>query len=265
MPTRAPADGFMTPHNPDSSATLARPGAAWPVTNDDGDLAVDTAAVGRVRGRFAAAAEQTEWVRALLVFADAAAVAFALGVGVQFFADAPLRFAAILVPVLAIPFARVFGLYARPGRGLGRSTLAEVPQLAQLATLLALLGSFAGPRIIATRWDVHVTLAFWVSLLIALPVARGLARRLPAAVAPERCLVIGSLARSARVRRTIHGLSGGRSAGGGWVTPEQGAPGGGGGGTPRPTAGYPHPPHAVLAPGGAASHTKPRLHPGPPG
>jgi exopolysaccharide biosynthesis polyprenyl glycosylphosphotransferase len=253
MPTRAPADGFMTPQNPDS-ATLARPRAPWPVTHDDGDLAVDTATAGGIRARFAAAAEQTEWVRALLVFADAAAVAFALGVGVQFFADAPLRFAALLVPVLAIPVARVFGLYARPGRGLGRSTLAEVPQLAQLATLLALLGSFAGPRIIATRWDVDVTVVFWISLLIGLPVARGLARRLPAAVAPERCLVIGSLARSARVRRTIHGLSGGRSAVVGWITPEQVAPGEDGVDTLRQTVGYHHAEHVVVAPDVADSH-----------
>jgi len=237
----------MTHHNPDS-ATLPAPRAAWPTTNDGGDIAVQTASTRRARRRFTAAAEQTEWVRALLVAADAAAVAFALGVGVQFVAGAPLRPAAILVPPLAIPFARVFGLYTRRGRGLGRSTLAEVPDLAQLATLLALVASLAGPRIIATPWDVHVTIVFWASLLLALTLARGLARRLPAALAPERCLVIGSIGRSSRVRRTIHGLSGGRSNVVGWITPEQVAPGEDGVDLLRETVAYHHAEHVVVAP-----------------
>jgi exopolysaccharide biosynthesis polyprenyl glycosylphosphotransferase len=236
-------------HKHSDSATLTTPPAAWPVTTDDGNLAaVETAATPRVRTRFTAAAEQTEWVRALLVAADAAAVAFALGVGVQFIAGASLQRAAILAPVVAIPIARVFGLYAQPGRGLGRSTLAEVPRLAQLATLLALLGSLAGHRLVASHWTVNTTAALWGSLLVALPLARGVARRLPAAVAPERCLVIGSLRRSARVRRTIYGLSGGRSQVVGWITPEQLAPAEDGVGTVREAVAYHDAEHVVVAP-----------------
>jgi exopolysaccharide biosynthesis polyprenyl glycosylphosphotransferase len=236
----------MTPSNPDT-ATLTTPAAAWPITHDEGDPAAGTVAAGRLRTRFTAAAELTEWVRALLMAADAAAVAFALGVGVQFVAGVPLRPAAILVPPLAVPLARVFGLYARPGRGLGRSTLAEVPRLAQLATLLALLGSLAGPQLIATPWDVDVTVVLWASLLVALPVARVLSRRL-AALAPERCLVIGSLGRSSRVRRTIDGLSGGRSLVVGWITPEQVAFGAEGVDTLREAVAHHGAEHVVVAP-----------------
>jgi exopolysaccharide biosynthesis polyprenyl glycosylphosphotransferase len=210
---------------PDSS-TLTTPDAAWQAPRDEPrTAAADPAGAGAVRTRFAVAAAQTEWVRAMLVLADAAAVALSLGVGVQMVAGAPLHTAAILVPVLAIPVARVFGLYARPGRGLGRSTLAEVPRLAQLATLLALICSLVGNQLVAGPWDVTTTAVLWASLLLTLPIARAVARRLPAALAPERCLVIGSIDRLSRVRRTIHGLSGGRSLVVGWVRPEHVATG----------------------------------------
>jgi exopolysaccharide biosynthesis polyprenyl glycosylphosphotransferase len=240
-------------HNSDSAILTTSP-AAWPVADDQLDLAARATSAQRARQRFAAAAEQTEWVRALLVAADAAAVAFALAVGVQLIGAARLRPAAILVPLLAIPVARAFGLYARPGRGLGRSTLAEVPRLAQLATLLALIGSLVGNGIVVGPWDAGTTTALWGSLLVALPVARGLARRLPAAVAPERCLVIGSVGRSARVRRTIHGLSSGRSLVVGWITPEQVAPGEDGVDTLRETVAYHRAEHVVVAPDVADSH-----------
>jgi exopolysaccharide biosynthesis polyprenyl glycosylphosphotransferase len=199
---------------------VTAPPTPWPTTYDEHVAVERTGGAEGVRSRFAAAAKQTECVRALLVAADASAVAIALGIGVQLAAGAPLQTLAIVVPPLAIPLARVFGLYARPGRGLGRSTLAEVPRLAQLATLLTLLCSLVGDRIVATPWDVTTTVALWVLLLFALPVGRGLARRLPAALAPERCLVIGSIDRLSRVRRTIHGLSGGRGIVIGWVRSE---------------------------------------------
>jgi len=238
---------LMPPDYPDI-ATLTTPDAAWLVASGEAGHAPEAAAVGRLRTRLAAAARQTEWVRALLVMADAAAVAFALGVGVQMVAGAPLRTAAILVPVLSIPIARVSGLYARRGRGLGRSTLAEVPRLAQLATLLALLCSLFGEQLVATPWNVTTTAVLWASLLVALPIGRGVARRLPAALAPERCLVIGSLDRQSRVRRTINGLSGGRSAVVGWVRPEQFALGPEAIQMLREVVAYHHAEHVFVAP-----------------
>jgi exopolysaccharide biosynthesis polyprenyl glycosylphosphotransferase len=239
----------MNHQNPDM-ATLNPATAPWPITPEQGE----PIAAGRLRRRFTAAAGLPEWVRALLMAADAAAVALALGVGVQFVAGADLRLAAVLVPPLAVPFARVFGLYSRRGRDLGRSTLAEVPRLAQLATLLALLGSLVGSWITATPWGVGTTAVLWASLLLALPLLRALARRVPAALAPERCLVIGSLARSARVRRTIHGLSGGRSLVVGWITPEQMAPGEDCVDTLREAVAHHRAEHVVVAPDVADSH-----------
>jgi exopolysaccharide biosynthesis polyprenyl glycosylphosphotransferase len=153
--------------------------------------------------------------------ADAAAVCAALGIGVQFVAGEDLRLAAILTIPFVVVLARAFGLYARLGRGLGRSTLTDVPRQAQLATLLALLASLVGGHLIWGPWTPAATLAFWLSLLSALPTGRARARGGPAALAPERCLVIGDLERGARVRRTIVGLSAGRSQLVGWVELDQ--------------------------------------------
>jgi exopolysaccharide biosynthesis polyprenyl glycosylphosphotransferase len=246
-------DGFVTHAEPDAGAVAAA-AAPWPDTRGEAERPLAAATAGSARVRLAAAAQQTECVRALLAFADGAAAVIALGVGVQFLAGAALRPAAILVPPLAVLIARVFDLYGTPGRGLGRSTLAEVPRLAQLATLLALLASFGGSRLVAGAWDVGTTAVLWASLLVALPVARGLARRLPATLAPERCLVIGSMARSARVRRTIHGLSSGRSLVVGWIVPEQVVPGVDGARTLCEAVAYHRAEHVVVAPDVADSH-----------
>jgi exopolysaccharide biosynthesis polyprenyl glycosylphosphotransferase len=198
--------------------------------------------------RIVAAARHPDSVPRLLLAADAAAVAAALGIGVQLGTGAPLRSPAILAPVIAILVAKLSGLYARPGRGLGQSTLGEVPRLAQLATLLALLGTLCGSWLIATPWDVGTTATLWASLLVALPFGRALARRLPAAVAPERCLVIGSPQRSGRVRRTIHGLSGGRTLVVGWITSDQVQSGEESRDLLREAVAYFHAEHVVVAP-----------------
>jgi exopolysaccharide biosynthesis polyprenyl glycosylphosphotransferase len=198
--------------------------------------------------RVVAAARHPESVPTLLLAADAAAAAAALGIGVQLGTSSPLRPAAILAPIAAILVAKVSGLYARPGRGLGQSTLGEVPRLAQLATLLTLLATLAGGWLTYTPWDVEATAALWASLLVALPMGRALARRLPAAVAPERCLVIGNPQRSGRVRRTIHGLSGGRTLVVGWITSDQVAHGEEGRDLLREAVAYFHAEHVVVAP-----------------
>ena len=155
------------------------------------------------------------------MIADAGAVSASLGIGVQFLMGADLRFAAILTIPFMVVLARGFGLYERPGRGLGRSTLTDVPRQFQLATLLALIVSVLGDRLIWEPWTSDATLVFWLGLLVTLPTGRALARWVPAALAPERCLVIGDIERAARVRRTIAGLSGGRSQLVGWVALDQ--------------------------------------------
>jgi exopolysaccharide biosynthesis polyprenyl glycosylphosphotransferase len=174
-----------------------------------------------LRGAVVALADRRETARALLITADAAAVGVSLGIGVQFLVGADLRLAAVLTIPFVVVLARTFGLYERLGRGLGRSTMTDVPRLFELATLLALLASLVGDRLIWGGWTPQVTLGFWLSLLVTLPAARAVARWLSAALAPERCLVIGDVERAPRVRRTIVGLSGGRSHLVGWVPLDQ--------------------------------------------
>jgi exopolysaccharide biosynthesis polyprenyl glycosylphosphotransferase len=212
-----------------------------------------------VPARVLAAVRHPESVPVLLIAADAMAVAGAFGVGVQLGTQAPLRPPVILAPAAAVALARMSGLYARPGRGLGQSTLGEVPRLAQLATLIALVASLAGSGLTATPWDVRTTAVLWASLLLALPAGRAVARRLPAAVAPERCLVVGSVPRAARVRRTIHGLSGGRTLVVGWVTSDQVAPGEDGRNLLREAVEYFSAEHVVVAPDVADSPETLRL------
>jgi exopolysaccharide biosynthesis polyprenyl glycosylphosphotransferase len=172
------------------------------------------------RAALATFAARRDTVRALLVGADAAAVSFALGIGVQVIAGAQLRPAALLAIPCLVLLARVFGLYERLGRGLGRSTLTDLPRQFQLATLVALIAAMLGNHLTFVPWRPMTTAVFWLSLLVALPVGRAAARWLPAAVAPERCLVIGDLERARRVRRTIASLSAGRTRLVGWVTLE---------------------------------------------
>jgi exopolysaccharide biosynthesis polyprenyl glycosylphosphotransferase len=242
----------MDPNNPHNVRLTPAP-PAWYGEEVNPERASEVVTVRPLRRRVTAAARHTDMVQGLLMGADAAAGAFALGVGAQMVGGAVLTPVALVGPPLVVPLARMFGLYAKPGRGLGRSTLLEVPRLAQLATLVTLLVYLASNWLVAGSWHVAMTVSLWASLLVALPVGRAIARRLPAAVAPERCLVIGSLDRSARVRRTIHGLSGGRSLVVGWISPEHVEPAPDGTSALREAVEYHDAEHVVVAPAVADS------------
>jgi exopolysaccharide biosynthesis polyprenyl glycosylphosphotransferase len=203
--------------SPRAPLLLEQSVGAWGI----GDGPTATGARTGFRGAVVALANRRDTARGLLVLADAAAVCVALGIGVQFVVGADLRLAAVLTIPFVVVMACLFGLYERLGRGLGRSTLTDIPRQFQLATLLALVASLVGERLIWSPWTPAATLVFWIGLLVTMPTARAAARWLPTAVAPERCLVIGDPERAARVRRTIVGLSAGRSQLVGWVPLDQ--------------------------------------------
>ena len=162
-----------------------------------------------------ALADRRETARALLIIADAAAVAASLGLGVQFVVGADLRLAAILTMPFSILLARMFGLYERLGRGLGRSTLTDAPRQFQLATLIALLASLLGDRLTGAV-DPGSDARFLALLLITLPTARAAARWLPAALALSDAWCRRPRARRARPSDN-RGLSAGRTHLVGWV------------------------------------------------
>jgi exopolysaccharide biosynthesis polyprenyl glycosylphosphotransferase len=173
-----------------------------------------------IRGAIVAIAARRDTAQALLVGADAVAISFSLGIGVQVIAGLQLRPVAMLAIPFTVVLARVFGLYERLGRGLGRSTLTDLPRLFQMGTLMALLASMLSQHLV-WGWRSSTTALFWVCLLASLAGARALARWIPAALAPERCLVIGDPERTARVQRTIVSLSAGHTRVVGWVTLDQ--------------------------------------------
>jgi exopolysaccharide biosynthesis polyprenyl glycosylphosphotransferase len=188
---------------------------------DDPARSATPASLTGLRGAVAAIVSRRDTAHALLVATDAAAVSASLAVGVQAIGDVQLRPTAALAIPFIVVLARTFGLYERLGRGLGRSTLTDLPRQFQMATLTALAASLVGDQVIAESWEPMTTLVFWLSLLVTLPGFRAVAREIPAALAPERCLVIGDVDRAARVRRTIVSLSGGRTQVVGWVALEQ--------------------------------------------
>ncbi len=190
-------------------------------TGDDALWSPPPATTSRVHPAVARIAARRDIVRATLVAADAAAVAASLGIVVQFVFGAVLRPEALVTIPIAVVLSRLFGLYSRAGRGLGWSTLNEVPRLSQVATTLVLLTTLIGDRIVEPSWTAGTTVSFWLALIVALPLSRGLVRAVLAFVAPERFLVIGDMQRATRVRRTIEGLTGRRGAVDAWVAPEQ--------------------------------------------
>jgi exopolysaccharide biosynthesis polyprenyl glycosylphosphotransferase len=220
--------GRRLPLSPDPLRLPAQHSASGPLAVDRPPtvLRLEDATATRpggtgARTALAALAARRETARALLVGADAAAVSIALGIGVQVLAGAQLRPTALLALPCVVLLARVFGLYEHLGRGLGRSTLTDLPRQFQLATFVALIAAILGDHLTFVPWRPMTTAVFWLSLLATFPLARAAARGLPAAVAPERCLVIGDIDRARRVRRTIASLSAGRTRLVGWVTLEQ--------------------------------------------
>ena len=109
--------------HPPTRATLANDPTPWAAAGDPSPAVLDGRATRLVPTRVVAAARHPESIPTLLLAADAAAVAAALGIAVQLGLGAPLRPPAILAPVIAVMVAKASGLYARPGRGLGQSTL----------------------------------------------------------------------------------------------------------------------------------------------
>jgi exopolysaccharide biosynthesis polyprenyl glycosylphosphotransferase len=97
-------------------------------------------------------------------------------------------FLALLTPILA----KVIGLYDHDPARLRKSTLDELPALAQLAALVSFLALVSSPLAFDGILGPREAIAVFVVVLAALTVARVGARRLGAHTIPaERCLFIG--------------------------------------------------------------------------
>jgi exopolysaccharide biosynthesis polyprenyl glycosylphosphotransferase len=142
--------------------------------------------------------------RLLLALGDIAAASLALVVLLNVFGQRRVAAVALVGIALLLFLFKVSGLYDRDELRLVHSTLDEVPLLVQLTGLfalglailqsIALTGSLSAARIAAV----------WIASFCAIVCGRIAARALAARTSPvERCLVIGEMAQTERVREKL--------------------------------------------------------------
>jgi exopolysaccharide biosynthesis polyprenyl glycosylphosphotransferase len=125
--------------------------------------------------------------------------------------DRPGLAALGLIPLVVVVF-KVAGLYERDQLRLVHSTLDEVPLLLQLTGLYALTVAILQPVLVEGGLSGGQIGALWAASLAAILGGRMLARRVAGALSPvERCLVIGELEQTERIRDKL-ASSGARAA-----------------------------------------------------
>jgi exopolysaccharide biosynthesis polyprenyl glycosylphosphotransferase len=141
--------------------------------------------------------------RRMLLAADAVAIAGTFLLVTQLSPESlQLTWLSLLGLPLLLLGAKLAGLYDRDETLLRKTTLDEVPNLFQLATLCALV-AWLGSELIVKGGYLRrpEALVLWVTLLVALVLARASARALALRWAPvERCLFIGDEASAQTIR-----------------------------------------------------------------
>ena len=151
-----------------------------------------------------AAARRDTAYRFALMFADIAAAAFAVAIGVLVIGHLQLTAAALAALLLMPLLCKACGLYDRDQNLIRKTTLDEIPQLFQATTLYTLLITIAEYQLFNDGLQHKQILALWGLLFVSMAVARTLARRVARVIArPERCLVIGDVESAEPVRRKL--------------------------------------------------------------
>lgn len=105
---------------------------------------------------------------------------------------------AALLAVVGLVMASAAGLYDRDELVLRKTTLEEAPRMLAVAAMLTLVAKLGESVAFAEPLENGAGLILWSALLLTALVTRTVARRLvQAAVATERCLLIGTAARRA--------------------------------------------------------------------
>ena len=138
--------------------------------------------------------------RILLAVADCVAALVALVFVANLLGDDATRAASLGAIPLVLVLHKLVGLYDRDRVVIRRSTLDEVPQLAQLAGLYT-VAVVIGERVLVDgelgHWQVG---GLWLAVAVMLPLGRLFARRAVRAITPpERCLAVGDDAHVARI------------------------------------------------------------------
>jgi exopolysaccharide biosynthesis polyprenyl glycosylphosphotransferase len=131
--------------------------------------------------------------RRLLALADAAAAGLAVGLAGVVSGVGISPAAAAFLPLLIL-VAKIVGLYDRDEQVLHKSTLDEAPLIFEVATLCTLLIWLLDGVVVSGGLDRRGVLVLWGMLVVAMLLARTLARAAAQRITPpERCLVIGDL------------------------------------------------------------------------
>jgi exopolysaccharide biosynthesis polyprenyl glycosylphosphotransferase len=130
--------------------------------------------------------------RRLLVAADVLAGAIAAIAAALLGKSTDVTVQSALLALVAPLIAKVIGLYDHDPARLRKSTLDELPALAQFAGLMAFLALVSSPVMFDSILGPREAIALFVVVLVALTGGRALARRLGRRLLPpERCLFIG--------------------------------------------------------------------------
>jgi len=130
--------------------------------------------------------------RRLLFAADVWAGAVAAAAGPVLGKSTHATIQSALLVLVAPLLAKIIGLYDHDPARLRKSTLDELPALAQFAALMAFLALLASPVIFGGILGPREAIALFVVVLFALTAGRVVARRIGGrVVSPERCLFIG--------------------------------------------------------------------------
>ncbi|MDX6682869.1 MAG: hypothetical protein QOG94_2908 [Solirubrobacteraceae bacterium] len=131
-------------------------------------------------------------LRRTLALADAAALAIALVVTVKLASPDPLNAWALLLFPALVATAKILGLYETDDQRIRKTTIEELPRLAQLGSLLV-LGVWLGdePLLGGPAGKDQALMLGAVFVLCAILGRRAARKRRPGNVARERCLFIG--------------------------------------------------------------------------
>jgi len=154
----------------------------------------------------AVARQRESLYRRTLVLADAIAMGIAMFLCFEVLGVDRLEPWAALAPLCLVIAAKAAGLYDRDELVLRRSTVDELPNLAQLSVLVAFVAWIGESIIISGELGKDQAAGFFALLLVLLFIGRWTARRISAIEAPpERCLVIGDVDHFDRLRDKLGG------------------------------------------------------------
>ena len=142
--------------------------------------------------------------RRLLAVADVLAATVALALVLRASGAHGIVVPALAAAPLVLVILKIAGLYDRDELRLVHSTLDEVPVLAQLTGLYALVVSILQPALAEGSLNDGQVAALWIAAFAGVVAGRVLARAFAGRIsADERCLVIGELVQVDRIRQKL--------------------------------------------------------------